>query len=152
VRMPIIELNTLRGRSVAEDQQVIVPGAPFEVATKAPLFDVNMTIARQDSDALYVVVRGHVIELNWAERELKLPKSNPHKLSAHEQIILPDASQLTLRLIVDRTSIEIFVNDGEISASACYLPDAHQYSLVFYSHGGEQLLDFELHELDSIWQ
>jgi sucrose-6-phosphate hydrolase SacC (GH32 family) len=53
---------------------------------------------------------------------------------------------------VYRASIEIFVNEGEVSASVCYLPDAHQYSLVFYAHGGEQTLDFELHELDSIWQ
>ena len=152
LRSPIAELNTLRGRSVAEDKKVIAPGSPFEVATNGPLFDATVSLRRQDGDVLYVVVRGYVIELNWVERALRFPKSSPHKLSTHEEITLPDAPQLTLRFIVDRASIEIFVNEGEISASVCYLPDAHQYSLVFYSHGGEQALDFELHELDSIWQ
>ena len=34
----------------------------------------------------------------------------------------------TVEILVDRTSIEAFVNDGEVSFSACFLPTATDWS------------------------
>ena len=34
---------------------------------------------------------------------------------------IPDAPSL-VRILVDVTSVEVFLNDGEISASYCFLP------------------------------
>jgi len=49
--------------------------------------------------------------------------------------------------------VEIFINDGEVSASFCYLPDGYKYSLVFYGAGDDQLLEnFELFELKTIFR
>ena len=31
--------------------------------------------------------------------------------------------KLTLRILVDRTSIEVFANDGKVVMTSCFLPD-----------------------------
>ena len=38
--------------------------------------------------------------------------------------------RLKLRILVDRTSIEVFAHDGGVSASFCFLPDAWDSPLV----------------------
>ena len=153
-REPIRELAVLRGRSVSVTNQIIAPGDPFIADTKAKLFDISLTISKQNSKALYVALRGQVIEFNWVDAELRFGNSNPHKLNTvRKAIALPDGPQLSVRLVVDRTSFEVFLNDGEISASFCYLPDGYIHPLALHSSGGDQVLDnFELHELRSSWE
>ena len=153
-REPIRELAVLRGRSISVTSQIIVPGDPFIVDTKAKLLDVSLTISKQNSKALYIALRGQVIEFNWVDAQFRFGNSNPHKLNtARNPIALPDGPQLSLRLVVDLTSFEIFINEGGISASFCYLPDGYIHPLALYSSDGDQVLDnFELHELRSSWE
>ena len=57
-----------------------------------------------------------------------------------------------MRLLIDKTSVEVFLNQGRISASYCFLPSGYVHPLVFQSYDGEQIIeDFELHEIASIW-
>ena len=104
------------------------------------------------------MVRGQTLAFDWAEANLNLVNGRPHKLGRAEQSVrLPTkpgcAAQLSCRLIVDLTSIEVFINDGEVSASFCYLPDAHTDPLVFYGSGDAQTLEhFALFELRSIFE
>jgi len=37
---------------------------------------------------------------------------------------------------VDRTSLELFANQGKVSASFCFLPEAWDAPLEFYATGG----------------
>ena len=104
------------------------------------------------------MVRGQTLAFDWAEANLNLVNGRPHKLGLAEQSVrLPTkrgcAAQLSCRLIVDLTSIEVFINDGEVSASFCYLPDAHTDPLVFYGSGDAQTLEhLALFELRSIFE
>ena len=54
----------------------------------------------------------------------------------------------TVRLLVDRTSLELFANDGEVSLSRCYLPTDR--GIVLTSTAPVQVVS-TLHTLDSIW-
>ena len=57
-----------------------------------------------------------------------------------------------MRLIIDLTSVEVFINQGELSASFCFLPNGYIHPLVLQSYVGEQVIDnFEAHELASTW-
>jgi sucrose-6-phosphate hydrolase SacC (GH32 family) len=157
-RQPVAELDTLRDTSISVPSKTVSPGAPFVVESEAKLFDVSFAVARGSSKALYIVVRGQLFEIDWALARLKVVNGRPHRVGlVEESVDLPLSSAadvpLTFRFIVDLTSVEIFINDGEVSASFCYLPDGYKYSLVFYGAGDDQLLEnFELFELKTIYR
>jgi len=157
-RQPVAELDTLRDTSISVPSKTVSPGAPFVVETEAKLFDVSFAVARGSSKALYMVVRGQQLTIDWALARLKVVNGRPHRVGLVEEYVdLPLSSAadvpLTFRLIVDLTSVEIFINGGEVSASFCYLPDGYTNSLVFFGAGDDQRLEnFELFELKSIFR
>ena len=60
---------------------------------------------------------------------------------------------LSLRLLVEMTSVEVFINGGKMSACFCFLPGANVYPLVFSSRGARhQLSRVALFELRSSWE
>ena len=64
---------------------------------------------------------------------------------------LTDGS-IRLRLLVDRGSIEIFGNDGQLYMPMGVILKEEQQSLAVYSRGGAARLDFgRVHELESAW-
>jgi sucrose-6-phosphate hydrolase SacC (GH32 family) len=119
---------------------------------------VSFIVSTGSSKALYLIVRGQTLAFDWATASLTLVNGRPHKLGLAEQSVrLPmttgSAAQLSCRLVVDLTSIEVFINDGRVSASFCYLPDAHTDPLIFYGSGDDQRLEhFALFELKSIFE
>jgi sucrose-6-phosphate hydrolase SacC (GH32 family) len=157
-RQPVTEFHALRGRAVTLENIRISPGEPFIADTRAKLFDVSFKVSRGSSKALYLMVRGQVLAFDWATGCVKFEKGRPHKLGLVEESVdlrssVASDARLSVRLIVDVTSLEIFVNDGETSASFCYLPDGHVDPLIFYGSGDEQTLEqFELYELKSVFE
>ena len=60
--------------------------------------------------------------------------------------------RLTLRILVDRTSMEVFANDGKVSMSSCFLPGPENAGLELFSTGGNpKILSMTVCELKSIW-
>ncbi|MCY3621044.1 MAG: GH32 C-terminal domain-containing protein [Gammaproteobacteria bacterium] len=87
-------------------------------------------------------------------QELHRPQFHfsPRENWTNDPVSLPDEAQLSVRLLVDKTSVELFINQGRISASYCFLPSGYVHPLVFQSYEGEQIIeDFELREVASIW-
>ena len=65
---------------------------------------------------------------------------------------IPDAPSLLVRILVDVTSVEVFLNDGEISASYCFLPGGYESAIEMHTYSGPQVIEnFEMHELKSVW-
>ena len=59
---------------------------------------------------------------------------------------------LDIRMLIDRTSVEIFLDQGAVSLSACYLPRGVNHSLVLeVSHGRCRIPDLALARLKSAW-
>jgi fructan beta-fructosidase len=59
---------------------------------------------------------------------------------------------LHLRILVDRTSIETFADDGRVSLTSCFLPKAEAKPLSFVvKGGGATIRSLVVHELKSAW-
>jgi len=99
------------------------------------------------------MVRGQPMVFDWSSKELRFRNSGSHKVMPDRlQVPLPDDPGLSVRLLIDRTSVEVFINQGLVSASFCFLPNGYIHPLVLQSYDGEQTIDnFELHEIASIW-
>lgn len=153
-RWPVKELESLRRRTISIERQTIIDGERFSPATDAHLIDVSLRILKQGSRSLYLVIRGHAAVFDWTSNKLSIESSGYTKLVGDRQfVILPDAPYIDLRILVDKTSIEVFINGGEISASYCFLPNGYIKPLEMLAVGGAQTIEnFELHELESTWK
>jgi levanbiose-producing levanase len=60
--------------------------------------------------------------------------------------------RLSLRVLMDRTSIEAFANGGEVDASGVFFPDMADRTLSLTVEGGPaRIYRLVVHELRSIW-
>jgi sucrose-6-phosphate hydrolase SacC (GH32 family) len=153
VRQPVKELNALRQRSITIERQTISRDNPLVAATDAKLFDVSFTVRKQEAIGFYAVIRGHSVAFDWNSNTLIVESSGTLKtLCDRSNVSLPDEPNLSVRFLVDKTSIEVFINGGDISASFCFLPSGYIDPLVLRTYSGDQVIeDFELHELRSVW-
>ena len=153
VRWPVKELEAHREKVISISRMAISYGTPLIAKTDAKSFDVSFKVKRQAADGFYVLVRGHPLAFDWRVRTLTVESSGRAKMSQNNPTVeLPGDESLEVRLVIDKTSIEVFLDGGKISASFCYLPAGYIHPLVLHSYTGEQMIeDFELHEIPSTW-
>jgi len=67
--------------------------------------------------------------------------------------LAPEANRVELRILLDRTSIEVFGNHGTVSLTTCMLPNDSKRPLSISAAGGKaEITRLTLHKLKSIWR
>ena len=85
---------------------------------------------------------------------LKLPadKQRPYTDNGRRAVRAAAVNgKVKLRLLVDRASLELFVNDGEAAASFVVVPDSKNRVLSLTAGGATQITFLEVNELKSAW-
>jgi fructan beta-fructosidase len=120
------------------------PGQNPLADLKGELFDVRLKIAPGSATEVGLNIRGVPIQYNVKEQTLSCQGSNaPVKLTN---------GSLTLRVLVDRTSIEIFAADGRVNMAFCFLPPADNKTLAVYAKGGDATVRaLDVWDLKSVW-
>jgi levanase/fructan beta-fructosidase len=136
-RAPVAEIATLHAGGT-EWSGSLRQGERGSVASSGDLFHVTVQLDVPQGVSLTFTVRGIPIVL------------------AHQSLACGSGDQTltsplsTLEVLIDRTSIEIFANGGEVSISRCYLPSAR--GLVLSADGGTvHFSPLRVHSLDSAW-
>ena len=124
----------------------------FEIGTGAnplaeiegELFDIAMELEPGESRSVTLDVRGTPIVYDAAEGTLHcLGKS---------VAVAPAGSPIDIRILVDRTSIEMFAAEGRYVMSYCFRPPADNRSLSLSAEGGTaKAALIEVREMRSIW-
>ncbi len=66
--------------------------------------------------------------------------------------IVPIDNKISLEILIDRTSIEIFANGGQSVVSTSFNPDEDANELVLYTNGGELGVDkMDIYKMNSIY-
>lgn len=75
-----------------------------------------------------------------------------HNISGARSIPLPEGCELNLRIFIDRSSIEVFVNKGEFTLSSRYYAQQDIQALhLFAMNGDATLINGEYWQLNSIY-
>ncbi len=140
---PVEELKSLRSRRYSWNNLRLTATAPPPVELSGQLWDIEMELAPGTAERVGLEVRGHRIEFVRPDKLVVLGKTAPAPL--HE-------GRLQLRILVDRTSVEVFAGGGQVCFASCFLPDAENYTLRTVCEGGEATVDrLDIWQMNSIW-
>lgn len=139
---PVREIELLRQQSTPIVAQSITG---TEVLFKdARSVELEITWNIQDSQAeRYGMCLGNGLELyvdNQAERLVLWRHYPEYGLDGYRSIPLPKTELLKLRIFIDYSSIEVFVNEGDATMSSRIYPQRDQRQLALFSFHGKAIL------------
>jgi sucrose-6-phosphate hydrolase SacC (GH32 family) len=144
-RRPVKELDALREPASCSFCGPIKEGEQPLKGVAGDLLDLHAEIALGNAAEVGLKVHGKAITYNVAKKQLTfLGKTAP---------LEPIDGKIKLQIVVDRSSIEIFGNDGCISMSSCVLPPENDKTVETFARGGTaELKKFDAYPLKSTWK
>jgi sucrose-6-phosphate hydrolase SacC (GH32 family) len=143
-RRPIKEIKNIHQKEYSWNNQILEEDENLLSHIQGELFYIQAEIAVESAAEFGFILRGESIRYTASNNELFcLGKSVS---------LRPLQGKIKLEILLDRTSLEIFANDGRICMSFCFLPDPKNRNLKIYSSGGSiRIVSLKVYELGSIW-
>ncbi len=144
-RMPVKEIQGLYASTHKQGHMLLAADQPMEGlnSNKGPV-DVSVEFDPGQSAAVGFKIQGETIRYNSREQTITcLGRTTP---------LPPENGKVRLRLLVDRSSIELFGNDGKVSMTSCFLPPPGSTEFTLFSEGASvQVSSLVIHSLKSAW-
>lgn len=113
-RWPVREVETLHGSAVTIQQAVVTPGSDLLPNFEESCFDLALELDLSDAQGFTLEIFGEKIVYDKSSSLLACCDMEAPLETRH--------GQLSLRILVDVTSFEIFAFGGVFSMSSCFLP------------------------------
>lgn len=137
-RNPVPEISKLHGEPHQWKDVVLNPGTSLPLDVPGDLFHIVAHLEIPEESTVTFYIRGRAVTLTN-----KIVFCDLSPISVQEQVT-------KVEILVDRTSIETFVNEGEVSLSSCFLP-SDDLLTVECAGGSTTLHSLEIFSLRSIW-
>ena len=116
---------------------------PFE-KIKGDVFEIITQLDVEKAKEIIFDIRGEKAVYNTDDHELFF--------MGNKSIVVPKNNKIKLRFIIDRNSVEIYANEGDVTFTRLFYPDTSNMSISLTSPNGECRIDnMELYRLESIW-
>lgn len=165
VQSPVSQLESLRYDSKKFDNMVIQPGknilkklsgesyeieAEFEMGT-AEEFGFKLRKSDSEETKISYKTNNNMLSVNRSHSGNVSFNENFRRINSAE--LKPADNKIKLHIFVDASSVEVFVNDGEVSMTSLIFPDPKSKGIELYSVGGDtKLIKLEFYKLRSSWQ
>ncbi len=143
-RWPCQEISRLYDRTAVIRNRALASGVPVTPGLEDELWDVTVTFRPGAARRIGLIVRGEVIVWDRESQTLTCAgRSAPVSLRN---------GRLGLRVLADRTSLEVFANGGEISMTSCVLFHQKERGVSAFAEGdGARLEAMTARTLKSAW-
>jgi fructan beta-fructosidase len=142
---PVDEIEKIRDKEHHWADLTLTPESNPLASLDGQLWDLETTIELETAEAIELNVRGMAIGYDVKTATLSCLGKKLQRESAKEP--------LKLRLLIDRTSVEIFVDDGRYVMSFCFVPEPTNRRLSLTTRGGTAKAEsLTVWELTSIWK
>jgi fructan beta-fructosidase len=138
-RKPVTEIGMLHGKPHEWNSSALSAGVVLPLDVPGDLFHIVAQVDIPAGVTLTFHIRGATITLT----------NRTVACSSQPASVAEDVK--TVEILVDRTSVETFVNEGEVSLSACFLP-TDDHLAVECTHGSAILRSLRVFPLQSIWK
>ena len=141
---PVREVARLHRESRCWPGRSLRDGDAVPVGVKGELFDIRAELAVGAAREVGLEIRGIPVRYDVAEAAL---------ICDGRTVPLPAINGcIRLQILVDRTSIEIFGNDGQVALPLGVIVPADKHGLSIYAVGGDAAVrSLVVHELASAW-
>ncbi len=133
-RTPVREIASLRGREHRWRNLRVKPGANPLAELRGDLFEIEAEMEAQD------------IEFTIRGQALRIAAGKISCLGTTADLG-PVQGRLSLQVLIDRSSVEVFANQGRVSLSNCFLPQPENKSLAVSSPTAARLASLTVREL-----
>jgi sucrose-6-phosphate hydrolase SacC (GH32 family) len=141
---PVNEIENIHGEEYIWKDQTIKPEDKPLSDLSGDLFHIRAEFDLGNAKELGFIIRGEKVQYKVNEMQLTCLGKTAR--------LEPVQNRIKLEILVDRTSIEVFGNDGRISLSSCFLPDPTNKGLeVYVSEAEANLISMSVYELKSAW-
>lgn len=144
-RWPVPEIKSLHRPGKTFETLALKPGENPIADLSGDLWDIQAEFEPGDAEAFGFKVRGETIRYSVKDEKVTaLGKSGPLKA---------ESGKVRIRLLVDRSSIELFGNGGALSMTSCFVPPKSDHSLGLFSEGGTaKVVSLTVTPLNSAWR
>jgi fructan beta-fructosidase len=141
-RNPIREIAGLYAETFVLEDQTIQPRENPLCDISGSLFDIELEVEPR-AGGFSVGLHGEAVAF----------EQNTLTCLGKSVELAPLDGAIHLRILVDRTSVEVFANRGEVSLTSCFLPQSDQAGLTFRAGGAPvHLRHAAVRKLRSIWE
>lgn len=164
IQEPIANLNMLRGKEETLSAATLSAGKKVEAAIGGQCLELNATLDIGRANELGLIVREGsseqtIISYDVKARQLFIDRSHSGKsdfnrgfASRQTAPLEADNGRIKLHVFVDRCSVEVFANDGQVTMTDLIFPAAQSTGVALYSKGGDaKVVSFEEWPMQSIW-
>lgn len=136
VSTPVKELELLRGEKVSYENQSLVKATKLD-GVRGSVGELLTTIDLTRSKNFSIELRSSgkektVLSYDAATRIVKLNRDKSGQiLTGEREIKLAPAAEMKLQIFLDRSSLEIFINDGEAVFSTRLYPKTNSQDIIF---------------------
>jgi len=152
VRKPVKEIEQLHLKGEVWENKNLIPGINKNIVkgVKGDCLHIIGSFEVKTADSFGFVVRldkkNNGTEINYDT------KSKTLSCLGKSAVIEPVDGVIKLEILLDRSSLEIFANDGKTVLSSCFTPNEDGEGIYLFNTGGELLVQkLEIYPLKSIW-
>jgi len=152
IRKPISEISLLNKKESKFENKNVIPGLNKNIlrGIKGDCLHIKGTfdIKTANTFALYLKYSSNKagIDINYDIKGKKINCFN------REVTLSPEDGKIKLEILLDRTSVEVFFNDGEIVITKGMVPDSESNGLYLYNTGGELFIDnLQINSIRSVY-
>ncbi len=153
LRKPVQEIELLHEKGNVWENKNLIPGIKQNIVSKVKgdCLHIIADFSIKSSDNFGFMVRTG--KKATGTEILYNVKSKTLSCLGASAVVEPIDGKLKLEILLDRSSIEIFANDGKTVMSSCFSPEDGAEDLILYTNGGELLVNkMEIYPLKSIWE
>jgi sucrose-6-phosphate hydrolase SacC (GH32 family) len=138
-REPIHEIESLQGEKKSFENRSLKPGEKLDLVASGDLYRLQADVEIPDGSSLKFIFRG--IPVILTSKTIQVGKKSGQTIDGVH----------TVEVLLDRASLEAFVNHGEISSTNFVLPASEGLS-VTAEGGPARIRSLTLHPLTSAWK
>jgi levanase/fructan beta-fructosidase len=168
-RVPVREIKNLYDKENIWNNVSLKNGDNLFKDLNADLYDINIEVDLKNSSSFEFGARGATIHYDAVKKTISCggpsvennivpenwrsdKKSNINFFNnLGEAPLAHNNGKIKLRILVDRTTIEVYGNDGKIVITSCFMPKEEDKSYSFTSIGELSVVNAEVHSLKSAW-
>ena len=165
VQQPVSELQSLRGKHLEWENETIVASSPLldqvrgekleilaefqvDATATANRIGFRVRVGNNEHTTIGYAIKGRTLFVDRTQSgQVDFAPSFP---GIHTAQMDPSGQAVRLHIFVDRSSVEVFGNDGQVAMAERIFPDAGSLGVEVFADGGEAMLTaLDIYELDT---